>query len=208
MYDEPTFGGDGTYYTGDSTSDPDLLWVKDRTKAKVMTAQETLAALEECDGGEVFRDRFCAVELVSVPISWRSNRFDRPDPFSSDRPDAPPARPRKARGFRQEGRIILTPAIFVEHMAQIEALDERVARCRMHPLQFPDIRRNFRDVFIPVPASQSGTGLQGHVYNVEIRCDSRIPQGYLFFAHDSPTAADLNPNWNPTRDELVRIGDP
>ena len=60
MYDHPNLGGDGTYFTGDASGE---LWDKDLSKAKVLTASELRAALEECDNSLLFRERFIALRV-------------------------------------------------------------------------------------------------------------------------------------------------
>lgn len=72
MYDDPTLGGDSTFYTGDLVTE-DGLWMRDPQLAKVLTACELHIALEDCDGGECFRERFVAYKIRTHPPS----RFKR-----------------------------------------------------------------------------------------------------------------------------------
>lgn len=73
MYDHPSLGGDGTYYTGDEGGE---LWDKDLSKAKVLTASELREALEECDNSLLFRERFIALR-VGVPRPSRGQARGR-----------------------------------------------------------------------------------------------------------------------------------
>lgn len=66
LFDAPSRGGDGTYYTGDVSNDPDLLWVPDLAMAMPLSADQLRDALEGCDGAGVYRARFEFVEVCNA----------------------------------------------------------------------------------------------------------------------------------------------
>jgi len=81
LFDDPLFGGYGTYYTGG-----DDLWVSEFHKAKFMSAETLLKALEECDGSGVYRARFTAQTL-------RVKRLDENPPLTVLSADTLPTKP-------------------------------------------------------------------------------------------------------------------
>jgi len=104
------------------------------------------------------------------------------------------------------GRTILTPDIVADLFADVEARDVSVIRIWMNAYEYADVRKFGRDVLdVESQATLWKQGIQGSIWNAQIRTSRKIPKGHLYLTASDEGNADLAEDWQPDPAKLIKL---